>query len=239
MARSILISVLLLGVMLLGCASRSEWNEEVKSTPGIAGPSPTEENAPGVLLTQTPMPISSTSPIDCPKPESDTRVQVISDKLTYHRGETILVTICNYLPDVIFAPPQAGCSVVTVQRLENTRWVTEGSCPPQEVHVIRIPPRSQLTHALVPISEGTGNQAPISSEPIPPYVFEGNLQDLPTSTPFQFPAIEVPEGAIAPPFSLLKNDLPPGTYRIEFGFTVGHPSGAAQTTYSANFSVIN
>lgn len=128
--------------------------------------------------------------------------------------------------------------MVNVQRLENNRWVTEGSCPEQEVHVFRIPARSQLTQALWPISQAAANQGAVTSEPIPPGVFEGNLQDLPTSTPFQFPAIEVPEGAIAPPFSLLKTDLPAGTYRIELGFTVGHPANASQATYSADLVVI-
>ena len=129
--------------------------------------------------------------------------------------------------------------MVTVQRLENTRWVVEDSCPAQEVYVFSIPPKSQLTRALVPISQSTGDQEPITSEPIPPYVFEGNLKNLPTSTPFQLPVIEVPEGAATPPFSLLKNDLLPGTYRIEFSFTVGYPSGAIHTTYSTDFTVIN
>jgi hypothetical protein len=222
--------------MLLGCVSGNEF--VVTGTPGITGSSTAEEIAPGTHLTQTSMSPSSTPPTGCSNPQADARVEIISDKLTYRRGETILVTICNYLPDVIFAPPQGGCSVVTVQRLENNRWVTEGSCPEQEVHVFRIPPRSQMTQVLWPISQAAANQGAVTSEPIPPDVFEGNLQDLPTSTPFPFPVIEVPEGAIAPPFSLLETDLPAGTYRIEFSFTVGHPAGASQATYSADFVVI-
>lgn len=216
--------------------NRSEF--VVTGTPGILGSPTAEDIVPETPPTQTPMSPSSTPPADCPNPQENARIDVISDKLTYGRGETILVTICNYLPDVIFAPPRGGCSVVAVQRLENNRWVTEGSCPEQEVHVFRIPPRSQMTQSLWPISQAAGNQGAVTSEPIPPDVFEGNVQDLPTSTPFQFPVIEVPEGAIAPPFSLLKTNLPAGTYRIEFSFTVGHPTGASQATYSAEFVVI-
>ena len=237
MARLILKgSVLLSAMLLLGCVSRSELTESVKSAPSRATLLSAEEITPGVPLTQTPVPAS---PINCTKPQSDARVEVTSDKLTYQSGEIILVTICNYLPDVIYAPPQGGCSVVTIQRLENTHWVMEGICPAQEVHVFIVPPKSELTRALVPTSQSTGDQGPITSEPIPPYVFEGNLKDLPTSAPSRFPVIDVPEGAGAPPFSLLKNDLPPGTYRIEFSFTIGHPSDSIQTTYSSNFTVID
>ena len=129
--------------------------------------------------------------------------------------------------------------MVTVQRRENNRWVTEGSCSGLEVYGFSIPARSQLTRALVTISPEAGSQSPIVSEPIPPHVFEGNLQDLPTSTAFPLPPVDVPEGAIALPISLLQDDLPAGTYRIEFSFIVGHPSGSVEMVYSANFDVVD
>ena len=130
MARSILKgSVFLSAVVLLGCVSTGEL-EVAKGTPSVAVSFPAEEISPEVLLiTPTPESAPSTSAIDCSKPQSNARVEVISDKLNYHRGETILVTICNYLPDVIYAPPQGGCSVVTVQRQENLQWIMEAPVP--------------------------------------------------------------------------------------------------------------
>jgi hypothetical protein len=62
---------------------------------------------------------------------------------------------------------------------------------------------------------------------------------LPTAVPWRpgDPVREVPEGAVAAPFSPVSGDLAPGTYRVELSFAVGTAPEVARTAYSAPFVV--
>jgi hypothetical protein len=56
-------------------------------------------------------------------------VWVTSDKLRYHYGEQIVVTISNDLPVPIYGQTgQTYCSVVSVQRKVDDQWNMEGRC---------------------------------------------------------------------------------------------------------------
>ena len=75
-------------------------------------------------------------------------VRVVTDKASYSRGERIFVTIHNELATFIYAPSDpSSCSVVSVQRFEDGKWVPKNACvtsPPSDPpSVMAIPPRSQ------------------------------------------------------------------------------------------------
>jgi hypothetical protein len=56
-------------------------------------------------------------------------VRVLTNKATYGRGERIVVTIHNELTTFLYAPRREPyCSVISVQRLEAGKWVSEEAC---------------------------------------------------------------------------------------------------------------
>ena len=164
-------------------------------------------------------------------------VRVTTDKLSYRRGQPIFVTIRNDLSTVIYpSPRQRYCSVVNVQRLEAGQWVTQGSCPAGgPTAVSAIAPHSQMKGTVGPAAPDTGTQRPIVTEPSVPGVFEGDVRTRPTAERWKpgDPIREVPRGRI--PFSVLRGEIDPGTYRIEFRFTVSPTSGPVQAAYSEKF----
>lgn len=173
-------------------------------------------------------------------------VRVITNKLSYRRGEPIIVTIRNGLHTVIYASRGgAYCSLVSVQRLEAGEWEagspTAASCP--EIS-ISIAPRSVMRGALGPTLKNSGAQRPIVSEASTPSLFQKDLRTLPTVEPWkpgdpirEVPKAGIPPGAESIPFSALQSEISPGTYRINFSFKLGSMSGPAQKVYSEEFVV--
>jgi hypothetical protein len=173
-------------------------------------------------------------------------VSVTTDKLTYRRGEPILVTITNGLSTVIYAvPAQVCCSIVSVHRRHDGRWVTEGVGPTAgPAFFIAIASKSKMTGTLGLVSQDADTGGPIVSKPSSPSVFEDDLRTLPTVEPWKpgDPIREVPRGGNPPgantvPFDALYSKIGPGTYRIVLGFTMDVTTGMIQTVYSKEFIV--
>jgi hypothetical protein len=170
---------------------------------------------------------------------ASTSVSVLADRERYRIGEQILVTIDNRLGISLYAPPEGGCSIVSLRRLEGEQWVNVDTCPTLDVYVTEIAAMSDLTRPLVPASQPPIASGPIVIGPISPASSGDDLTNLPTVAPWRSgdPIRVVPEGAIAPPFSAIVGDLGPGTYRIEFSFAYGAASGPVGTVYSEPFIV--
>ena len=171
-------------------------------------------------------------------------VRVLTDKATYARGERIIVTIHNELKTFLYAPSrQPYCSVISVQRLEGGKWVPKESCvtpvPSDPPSFIAIAPRSRTWGTLGEAARGQKPQGTIVSEPVKPFATEKGLGPPPPAEPWKpgEPIPEIPEGGLRPLFSALDGVLQPGTYRIEFAFTVGAVRGPTQTVYSKEFLV--
>lgn len=171
---------------------------------------------------------------------------VTTDKLSYRRGQPILVTIRNHLSSVIYAlSDQTDCSIVSVQRLKAGHWETLGACPTKGlVSVVLIAPKSQITGTLGPQTSGV--QGPTVSLPTKPEMMDRDLRTLPPQKPWQpgDPVSEVPQALSPPKFeslrpSALESEIAPGRYRIEFSFTVGSTSGPVQSVYSQEFVIID
>ena len=172
-------------------------------------------------------------------PPDPMSVSESTDRNRYLAGEQILVTVGNRLGISVYAPPRRGCSIVSLGRLDGQHWVNADSCPTLNVYVIEIAAMSDLTNPLGPASPPALPTGPVVIGPVGPSGSGGDLTNLPTVAPWQSgdPIREMPEGAIAPPFSATDDDLGPGTYRIEFGFAQGSSSGPVQTVYSEPFIV--
>lgn len=172
-------------------------------------------------------------------------VQVTTDKLSYHRGESIVVTIHNELAAFIYAPRgQSYCSVVSVQRLDAEGWVAKDSCAARDPasdprSLVFMAPKSKTWGTLGPAAQGSGTGGRVVSRPVTPSASTGNLPGLLPAEPWRpgesIP--EIPEGEKRPPFSALDGALEQGTYRVEFTFTVDSISGPKQTVYSKAFTV--
>ena len=154
------------------------------------------------------------------------------------------MTISNGLSTFIYAPPDPYCSIVSVQQLDAGERVAKDSCAaegpaPDPPSVIAIPPKSKTWGRLAPEAQRSRTQGPILGKPVTPFVSEGNLRALPLPEAWKpgDPIPEIPEGGKRPPFSALDRVLEPGTYRIEFTFTVGTVSGPVQTVHAKEFTV--
>ena len=172
-------------------------------------------------------------------------IRVLTDKATYSRGERIVVTIHNELTTFLYAPPREPyCSVISVQRLEGSKWVPKELCTtparPDPPSVIAIAPRSRTWGTLGEAARAPRRHDSIVTEPVKPFAAEENLRAPPPAESRKQgePIPEIPEGGRRPPFSTLDGVLEPGRYRIEFTFTVGAMSGPTQTVYSKEFVVI-
>jgi hypothetical protein len=165
-------------------------------------------------------------------------VSVSTDRARYQTGEQIVVRIANGLSVPIYAP-RKGCSIVSLWRLDDQQWVDADSCPAFPVYVVEVAATSELTSALGGASQPPAATGPIVIGPTGPSASGGDLTKLPTVAPWRSgdPVRVVPEGAIAPPFSALGDDLGPGTYRIEFSFAQGDVSAPVQSVYSESFIV--
>jgi hypothetical protein len=171
-------------------------------------------------------------------------VRVLTDKANYSRGERIVITIHNELGTFLYAPSgQPYCSVVSVQRLEDGKWVAKDVCgtparssPPS---VIAIAPRSTMWGTLGEAARGQKPQGPIVSEPVTPFATQKSSRPPSPAQPWKpgEPIPEIPEGGWRPPFSALDGVLEPGTYRIEFTFATGAILGPTQTVRSKEFVV--
>lgn len=154
-------------------------------------------------------------------------VSVTADRDHYQPGEPILVTISNGLTVPVYAPPQGGCSIVSVLRLVDGQWVGVGSCPTPNVTATEILPMTDLTRVLGPATQAPHEQGPVVIGPVAPSISQHDVGTLPTAIPWMpgDPIRVVPEGAVAAPFSVTDSNLDPGTYRVEFTFGLG--SGSA------------
>lgn len=174
-------------------------------------------------------------------------VKVWTNKIMYHRGEPIVVTIHNELPTIIYAPPvrRLFCSVVTVQTVEAKKWVTKDSCPPGGLpldppSVIHIPSNGKTSGSLggYPIPRA-GAQKTVDSVSVVALREISPVESSPETVQRSDLKPEIPEGGIRPPFSALDGVLQSGKHRIVFTFTVGAISGPTQSTYSREFSVVD
>jgi len=172
-------------------------------------------------------------------------VRVLTDKATYARGERIIVTIHNELTTFLYAPPKTPyCSVISVQRLEGSKWVAKESCttpaPSDPPAIIAIAPRSRTWGTLGEAARVPRRRDFTVSEPVKPFAAEENLRAPPPAESRKQgePIPEIPEGGRRTPFSTLGGVLEPGRYRIEFTFTVGATRGPIKTVYSNEFAVI-
>jgi hypothetical protein len=166
-------------------------------------------------------------------------VTVTVDRDRYQVGDRIEVTIRNGQADSIFAPPRGRCSIVSLSRLEGERWRSVDSCPAFNVYITEISGMGQLTGALGPASHAPIRSAPIVIGPVSPFGSGDDLTTLPTAAPWRSgdPVVVVPEGEVAPPFSAAVADLDEGTYRVEFDYAYGPPSGSVSSV-SDTFIVV-
>src|SRR6266542_986257 len=170
---------------------------------------------------------------------TDAAVSVRTDADAYRRGDPILVTITNGLPRSIFAPPRGGCSIVRVVRLQDEQWQQVEACIRVNVNVWEIPRMGALTRRLSEDVQGPSGEVVIGG-PVGPALSPEDVHLLPTLEPIQpdEPIPEYPVGAVAAPFSTLRSDLPPGTYRIDFQFGPRWATGdAVETVHSEPFLV--
>ena len=166
-------------------------------------------------------------------------VSVSADRERYHSGEQILVTLSNRAGVSVFAPPPGGCSIVSLWRLDGQQWMNVDVCTTVNVYVTEIVAMSDLTRPLDPASQPPGATGPIVVGPISPSASGDDVTKLPTVAPWRSGDLTrvVPEGAIAPPFSVVGADLDPGSYRIGFSFAEGTVTGPVRTVYSDRFTV--
>jgi hypothetical protein len=200
----------------------------------------------GLVLALVPLSVSG-KPSSYADSGAETAVRVTTDKSRYQRGETVLVTLRNELSAAIYAPPPGGptpCAVIIVQKLEAGGWMSQTSCEPGlSVVPITIAANNETTGLLTSALQGAVNKGPYVSPPTAPFVFEGDLRDLPPVEPSkpgepvrEIPQLQVPEVDRA--FKVLSHPLSSGTYRIALDFTVGTASGAVRTAYSEPFHVV-
>lgn len=199
------------------------------------------------VLARPPSPTEGTparSEVSPPPPA----VRVTTDKLSYRRGEPILVTIRNDLSTAIYVPiDQTHCSVVSLQRREAGRWETREPCTAEGPTLfIAIAPNGEMQGAAGRAAEGSRIESPVVSEPSRPGVFEGDVRKLPPVEPWKpgDPIREVPkrgdppEGQF-PPFSTVRGEIASGTYRIELRFRLAASLGPERTIYSKEFVVLD
>jgi len=167
-------------------------------------------------------------------------VSVTTDRPLYRPGERVLVTVKNGLPIPVYAPPPGACAVVAVERLQDGQWSRIGACPTLNVTPTAIPGGSELIGTLPPELPAPNTHGPVVIGPVAPSISpeQGTLS---TAVPWkpEDPVREIPEGAVAAPFSTVSGDLAAGTYRIELRFALrpGAPPDDVQTAHSAPFEV--
>ena len=167
-------------------------------------------------------------------------VSVTTDRAVYQFGEQALVTVRNDLSISVYAPPQGNCAIVSVLRLQDGQWVKVDPCPTLNVTPHAISGGSELTRPLGPDMQAPNAPGPVVIGAVAPSI-SPEITALPTTVPWKpgDPVREIPEGAVAAPFSTLSSDLAPGMYRIEFKFALrpGANSDEVQTVHSAPFEV--
>lgn len=167
-------------------------------------------------------------------------VSVTTDRALYRPGEQVLVTIRNGLSMPVYAPPPGNCAIVSVLQLQDGQWLKVDPCPTLNVTATAIPGGSELTRPLGPDMHVPNPTGPVVIGPVAPSVSPEQAA-LPTAVPWKpgDPVREIPEGAVAAPFSALSSDLAPGMYRVELRFAPrpGATSDEVQTVHSALFEV--
>jgi hypothetical protein len=178
--------------------------------------------------------------------ESSLAVWVTTDKRSYHRGESIGVTIQNKLATIIYIPlGQAYCSMVSVQRREADQWETEDSCVDgSPTFFIPMAPKSKVTGALDPAPREEIIQGPFVGQSSTPGEMEQDIRTLPPARPWnpgdpirEVPLRDNPSAVESLQFSALDHELAPGTYRIALSFTLDASAAPLQTVYSEEFVV--
>lgn len=166
-------------------------------------------------------------------------VRVVTDKLSYRRGEPIVVTIRNDLTTTIYAPPQGTlCALLLLERRDAGQWLMEDPCPNKPaVHRISLPPKGVLQGRLSLALQEKGGHDPEVGQPVAPDVFKGDVRSLPPAPAWKpgDPVYEVPRGTLS--FSGRRAGLTPGTYRLAFRFTTEPTGGPVQVAYTEEFVV--